>query len=122
MPSSNPWSVSEPISVAQPDSRDPALAIAGETPHLLWAKDKVIYHSVRGGESWSAPVRVATGGQPAVVATPDGKLHCVYANQFAGNFEIYYVAWDGTNWSLPEQIPWLSSEAWKRPSRSWWKN
>jgi hypothetical protein len=71
---------------------------------LLWTKNKVIYQSIRTDVGWAPPIRVATGEQPALAATADGRLHCLYANQFAGNYEIYYTAWDGTGWSLPEPV------------------
>jgi hypothetical protein len=104
MPSQNPWSASEPITVAPANSREPALAFRGEELHLLWTKDKVIYQSIRTETGWGPPVRVATGEQPALAATPDGRLHCLYANQFVGNYEIYHTIWDGARWSLPEPV------------------
>ncbi|MCX6031692.1 MAG: hypothetical protein NT169_20615 [Chloroflexi bacterium] len=104
MTSPIPWSTSDPISVAPADSREPAVTTAGETLHLLWTKDKVIYHSARTAEVWSAPVLVACGEQPALATTPDGRVHCLFVNQFAGNYEIYYVWWNGAAWSLPQPV------------------
>jgi hypothetical protein len=104
MTSPNPWSSSEPIAVAPADSREPAVATVGETLHLLWVKDKIIYHSARAAGVWSTPLQAAAGEQPALAATPDGRLHCLFVDQFGGNDEICYVAWDGAHWSLPQPV------------------
>jgi hypothetical protein len=104
MASNTPWSPNELISIAHAGSREPALAVAAETPHLLWSRDREIWHSYRGASGWSEPVRVAAGEQPALAAAPDGQLHAVFVNQFAGNAEIYYVWWNGVAWSLPQNV------------------
>jgi len=100
----NPWSAGEPIPGARSGSREPALVTAGETPHLVWAQNKVIYHTYATAQGWTEPVKVASGEQPSLGVTPDGHVHCLFTNQFAGNYEIYHVAWDGNGWSLPQNV------------------
>lgn len=100
----NPWSVRELIAGAAPGSRSPALATLGEVPHLVWTQEGVLYHASRTAEGWSAAVRVASGYQPALAATADGRLHCLFTHQFMGNAEIYHVTWDGSLWSLPQPV------------------
>ena len=104
MPSEARWSPSEVVPGALPGSRWPALAAIADTLHCVWAQQRVLYHAVRSGTEWTQPVRVATGEQPALAVAPDGKLHCVFSNQFAGNYEVYYTRWNGTAWALPQPV------------------
>jgi hypothetical protein len=87
-----------------PGSRSPALATLGEIPHLVWTQEGVLYHASRTAEGWSAPVRVASGHQSALAAAADGRLHCLFVHQFMGNAEIYHVAWNGVQWTLPQPV------------------
>ncbi|PKO20934.1 MAG: hypothetical protein CVU38_17460 [Chloroflexi bacterium HGW-Chloroflexi-1] len=104
MSAHNPWTTSAPIPGTQADSHAPALAIVKEKPHLAWTSNRVLYHACLTAEGWSSPVRVASGEQPTLAAAPDGRLHCLFANQFAGNYEIYHVYWDDGRWSLPQNV------------------
>ena len=104
MASDSPWSSSEALSSATPDSHEPALATVSEAVHLVWNKDRVLYHAIHDGTAWSSPLKVAVGEQPVVAATADGTLHCLFANRFLGNYEIYHVMWSGGAWSLPQPV------------------
>jgi hypothetical protein len=104
MPQSGFWTKSEAFAQSPLDSRTPAIAVAVEQPHLAWSRAGQLLHSYRVGDEWTAPQRVAYGAQPSLAAAKDGSLHCVYANEFAGNAEIFYVHWDGKHWSLPELV------------------
>jgi hypothetical protein len=75
-----------------------------ETPHLVWTSGKVLYHASYAGDQWSQPARVASGEQPALATTPDGRLHCLFVNQFAGNYEVYHTSWNDNGWSLPQNV------------------
>lgn len=96
-----PWSASEVIPVAAIDSREPAIAMIGETLHLVWNHNRMLYHAWCSAGAWSQPTRVAIGEQPVLAATAGGQLHCLFVNQFLRNYDIYHVAWDGNAWSLP---------------------
>lgn len=101
MSPNTPWSTSAVIPVAAVDSREPALAMIGETAHLIWNHNRILYHAWRSAGTWSEPVKIAFGEQPALVATPGGQLHCLYVNQFMRNYDIFHIAWNGATWSLP---------------------
>jgi hypothetical protein len=98
------WSPSEPVPGTLADDYQPALAVIGNTLHLVWSSNRVLYHTVRFADAWSSPVRIAAGEQPALAATTDGQLHCVFANPFVGNWEIYHVAFENGRWSLPKPV------------------
>ncbi len=104
MPFDRFWSPSEPIPGTPPDSHEPALALAGDSLHLVWSSNKVIYHAIRASDTWGQPNRVAAGEQPVLAAGRDGRLHCLFVNRFAGNYEIYHVTWNGDKWTLPQPV------------------
>ena len=99
-----PWSSSEVLEVATAESREPAVAMLGETLHLVWNCNQQLYHAWRTADGWSQATPVAIGEQPVLAAAPDGQLHCLFVNQFARNYEIYHVWWDGARWSLPVNV------------------
>jgi hypothetical protein len=99
-----PWSIPEVLPATTAADSSPALAVIGEIPHLVWSRDSLLYHSFRSPVGWSEPARVTGGIQPAVVAGRDGHLHCVFANEFMGNTEIYYIAFDGSALPLPVNV------------------
>jgi hypothetical protein len=98
------WSASEPVSGVPADSYQPALAVLDAALHLVWSSNRVLYHSVWSSAGWSAPKTIAAGEQPALAATAAGQLHCLFANPFLGNWEIYHVTWMGDRWSLPAPV------------------
>ena len=104
MANDNPWSALTPVPGAGTDSREPALAVIGDTLHLAWSRSRTLYHATFDGKTWSAPVRIASGEQPALAVTPDGRLHCLFTHKFIGNDEVYYTTLAGSQWSLPEPV------------------
>ena len=107
--SSTPWSEAVNLSNSAADSRAPVVALAPDgTVHVLWEEGEEIYHSYRTGDSWASPTRVATGERPTLVVDGNGTPHALFANEFGGNWEIYYVRWDGSRWTLPRNISYTS--------------
>jgi hypothetical protein len=104
MTTKSPWVSRQTIAGVQAPSAEPALAFAGKDLHAVWTTEQVLYHACLQDGVWSAPVRVAAGDQPTLVGDPGGLLHCLFVNRFVGNYEIYYVKYDGEAWSLPQNI------------------
>jgi len=98
------WSPNEPVPSVPADNYQPAIAVVGDALHLTWSSNRVLYHAVRSANAWSSPVRIAAGEQPSLATTPNGQLHCVFSNPFAGNWEIYHIALQGEHWSLPKPV------------------
>jgi hypothetical protein len=98
------WSPNEPVPGVSADSYQPALATLGDELHLVWSSGRILYHIVRSSGMWSSPATIAAGEQPSLVATQSGELHCLFANPFVGNWEIYHIAWTGQRWSLPAPV------------------
>jgi len=102
-----PLSWSEPINISRTagDSRLPALAVDGRgVVHIVWEDGRYIFHSYRSGESWSTPLRIATGEQPAIAIDHNDIVHVVFVNEFRGNYDIYYCRWNGAFWTLPVNV------------------
>ena len=82
----------------------PAMAIAPDgTIYISWTdsaagnENIVVSHSVDGGSTWSAPVRVnddpgtARQWMPDVAIDPDGRLHVAWEDDRTGQHNIYYA-------------------------------
>ena len=98
------WSPNEPVPDVPADNCQPAVVVVGEALNLVWSSNRVLYHSVRLDTGWSSPVRIIAGEQPALAAAPDGRLHCLFANPFVGNWEIYHTTFCDGKWSLPKPV------------------
>lgn len=102
--SESPWSAIDAVAVATGDCHDPALAVTSDAVHLVWIRDRLIHHARCVDGMWQSPTRVASGEQPVLAAGPDGILHCLFANWFLGNCEIYHLTFNGARWSFPELV------------------
>ncbi len=111
MPVDPNWSPVEDLTFVPPDSEGIAVAASLGVVHLVWAQSKIIYHSRRRDGAWSAPAKVAAGEQPALAPTPDGALHCAYANWFLGNRDVYVTALRDDKWSLPVLVSRTTGES-----------
>ena len=99
------WSEVGSLSSSQADSRSPCAALASDgTLHVLWEEGNDIQHCYRRRGNWSPPTRVATGERPSLVVDEEGTPHALFANEFGGNWEIYYVSWRFEVWSLPRNV------------------
>jgi hypothetical protein len=104
MEEDNAWTITEAVPEASADSREPSLAFVGEMLHLAWSRNRMLVHSIYDGSGWGVPIRIASGQQPHLAATPDGRLHCLFAHRFIGNYEIYYTCLINGSWALPEPV------------------
>jgi hypothetical protein len=99
--SSTLWSAPEVVSEMTTSDRDPALATAGEVPHLVFSKNSnvfagnsEIYYQIGDGKAWSLPVNVSrTQGvstDPTLALGSDGVLHATWSDTTSGYSVIYY--------------------------------
>lgn len=104
------WTTPEQVSDA-PDaaSEAPALAVTESgVAHLVWEEDDRLYHAYRTGDVWTSPAPipgVGAGEEPAVAAGPGDDVQLVYA-KFEDVYDIYRVAWDGSecNWGPSRNV------------------
>lgn len=102
----SPWSIPTAIVTRLTHAALPSLTYTGDgTAHLVWESNRMLYYASRApGGAWRNPVALAAGMAPSVIADPDGNLHAVFANEFMGNYDIFYVRWRNGAWSLPVNI------------------
>lgn len=99
------WSSPENVSASGGRAINPVV-VPGvrDELHLLWEENDRIHHALRRGGRWSAPLSVATGQRPSAGLAADGTLHVVFSNEFAGRYNIFYIAWSEENWTLPRLV------------------
>jgi hypothetical protein len=103
---STPWSAPSAIASGLTHAALPSLVYTPDgTVHAIWESNGGLFYSHQEpGRVWSDPVQVAWGLAPSMIATPNGELHALFANQFAGNYEIYHIRRQGSTWSLPVNV------------------
>ncbi len=101
-----PWSQPTPVVTGLGDAARPTLAFTLDgTAHSVWESAGDLFYASRPPAGrWSAAERVATGTSPALLADRTGTLHLIFANQFMGNHEIYYVYRRDGIWSWPTAV------------------
>jgi len=100
------WSLPFNLSVSAVDTEDASIAVdSSGRVHVIWSEGGEILHRFRDGSGWSAAKRVASGTFPDLAADAAGNVHLVFANQFAGSEDIYFVSWQATSgWGLPVNV------------------
>jgi len=100
------WSVPMPIATRLVQAALPSLAYTPDgTAHAIWESNGGLYYAYQTpNRPWSKSVRVAAGLSPSMVVDKAGNLEAVFANQFAGNYEIYHIRRRGGKWSLPVNV------------------
>lgn len=106
------WSLPRNVSNTSGISSAPAIDVAPNGMlHVVWADNtpgySVIYHAYWNGVYWiNEPIPNALGGAPSVSVDRDGLVHVVWQDRDTPNtpYEIYHSQWDGSRWSLPENL------------------
>ena len=102
---SSSWT--EPTNVSESVSRsaNPAVLVDGaRRVHVLWEEGRRVFHRVQVDGQWLAPQSVATGREPAAAVTGDGTVHLLFSNEFGGQPNVFYSAWEEGDWSLPRIV------------------
>ncbi len=108
MPNPSSWSAVAPLTPNASGLASPSIAVSKSgLVHVLYEDGEDIWHLVQDQGRWAAPAWVAGGSRPSVFAYGDD-LHLVFANEFAGNVEVYYGVWTGGGWSLPRNLSYTS--------------
>ncbi len=100
------WSSPENVSSSSSGRAINPVVLAGAdgVVHLLWEENDRIFHALRRAGQWSAPRTMATGQRPSAGLAADGTLHVVFSNEFAGRYNVFYVAWASDTWTLPRLV------------------
>jgi len=99
------WSPPINLSESGVDTKSGSSAIDGDGRiHVVWSEGGDVFHRYKSSDSWSTPARVASGTSPDLAADAAGHIYMVFANEFAGNDDIYFVSWQEAGWGLPQNI------------------
>ncbi len=117
------WSTDTNLTDTTGMKTDPALAVAGETVHVVWADHRFGYpaaimyrRSTDNGTSWSAEVCLHASSwnsrNPAIAVT-GSTVHVAWASDSVGR-EIYYIrsADNGTTWSPRRRLTFDPQQSW----------
>ncbi len=72
--------------------------------HVFWEQESRVYHAMYLDHNWTSPRSIGTGQHPSAGLAADGTVHVVFSNEFAGVFNIFYVALRNGAWSLPRLV------------------
>jgi len=102
----SPWSTAAPIATGLAQAGLPTMAYTRDgMAHAVWESSGALYYAFQPpNRPWSTRVRVAAGLSPSMVIDANSELHVLFANQFNGNYEIYYIHRRGSTWFLPINV------------------
>ncbi len=92
------------IAVTAPDSQRPQLAYANAITHAVWVDAGWIVHSRNTGLSWTAPISVAFGDDPALTVDSAGVPHLAFTALISGTLNVYHTRYSANAWSAPLQV------------------
>jgi len=110
---SSTWSLPSNISRTSGSSSAPDIAAGPEKLYAVWVDttsgSNEIYYAVISGTAVidSGPITYSGGGSaPAVAVDTTGTVHAVWQvrDWETNKFEVLYSQWDGTGWSLAENV------------------
>jgi len=115
------WTTSKRFTYTSGPSQNPDVSVdASGNPHVVWQDDasgnEEIYYkkSSDRGTSWAANKRLTwtSGGSgfPTVGTGPSGRVHLVWREYTAGNYEVYFrrSTNGGLNWTASQRLTWNS--------------
>jgi len=104
------WSPVDNVSQSSADSHAASMVVTQDgDAYSVWEEPlasagAILYYSLRSGGDWSAPTSFFVGEEPDLGVSSDGVVRLVYANEFAGQYDIFYTTWTGDGWATPENV------------------
>lgn len=104
--SAAPTSPGNPIVIAATasDSQRPQIAYANAITHAVWVDSGWIIHSRNTGLTWTAPISVAIGDDPALTVDSSGVPQLAFTALISGTLNIYHTRYSANAWSAPVQV------------------
>jgi hypothetical protein len=101
-----PMSLGAPtiIAATTPDSQRPQIAYANAITHAVWVDAGWIIHSRNTGLSWTAPISVAIGDDPALTVDSSGMPHLAFTTLISSTLNVYHARYSANAWSAPLQV------------------
>lgn len=101
-----PADTGSPIVIAATpgDSKDPEIVVSDGITHVVWSEAGWIMHSSSSGVTWTVPISIATGDDPALTVDNTGKLHLAFTEFFTPSVNVYTARYTAGTWTPPLKV------------------
>ena len=101
-----PGGTSSPIVIATTpgDSNDPDIAVSGGITHVVWTEAGWIMHSASSGLTWTVPISIATGDDPALTIDNSGVPQLAFTEFFSPSINVYSTRYLTGAWTAPLKV------------------
>jgi len=103
---SAPGETGSPIVIAATpgDSKDPDIAVSGGITHVVWNEAGWIMYSASSGLTWTVPISVATGDDPALAIDNTGTPQLAFTEFFSPSINVYSTRYMTGAWTAPLKV------------------
>jgi hypothetical protein len=101
-----PGATGNPIVIATTpgDSKDPAIAVSGGITHVVWTEAGWIMYSASSGLTWTVPISIATGDDPALMIGSGGIPQLAFTEFFSPSINVYSTRYTAGAWTAPLKV------------------
>lgn len=101
-----PGATGSPIVIATTpgDSKDPAIAVSGGITHVVWTEAGWIMHSYSAGVTWTVPISIAAGDDPALTIGSGGIPQLAFTEFFSPSINVYSTRYTAGAWTAPLKV------------------
>jgi hypothetical protein len=101
-----PGTTGSPIVIAATpgDSKDPAIAVSGSITHVVWTEVDWIMYSASSGLTWTVPISIATGDDPALTIGSGGIPQLAFTEFFSPSINVYTSRYTAGAWTAPLKV------------------
>lgn len=100
-----PGATGSPFVIITPgDSKDPDVAVSGGITHVVWSEAGWIMHSFNSGLTWTTPISVATGDDPALTIGSGGIPQLAFTELISPTVNVYSTRYQAGVWTVPLKV------------------
>lgn len=97
--------VGSPVIIATGgDAQTPQVAYSQHITHAVWAEAGWLMYSQNTGVTWTAPVSITVGDEPALVVDYTGTPHLAFTAFVNATYNIYHTRYAAGGWSAPVRV------------------
>jgi len=86
------------------DSKDPAVAYGNGITYAVWIESGWIMYSKNSGLSWTAPISITQGDEPALTVDHNGVPQLAFTELLSSIVNVYHTRYVGGVWTAPLRI------------------
>lgn len=92
------------IAITPGDSSDPDIAVSGSITYVVWTESDWIMYSASSGLTWTVPISVASGDDPALTIDTSGAPQLVFTEFFSPSINVYSMRYTAGAWTAPLKV------------------